>query len=129
MKRIVPYLLLAAAAVHAQNVATVYVSAPQVRITSGDAVQLSAVARDAAGNSVNSAVTWSSNNAAVARVDSSGTVQTASLGFADVTATAAGRQGVIRLQVLPQRIEVTPADIAIPYGQQQRYQATAYDSP
>src|SRR5436190_23527124 len=104
-------VLALANAARAQNVAAVYVGAPQVRITSGDAVQVTAVLRDAAGNAVtNAAVAWTSNNAAVAKVDASGNVQTAALGFADITATAGGRQGVIRLQVLPQRIEVTPGD-------------------
>src|SRR5437763_497998 len=85
--------LVLANAARAQNVAAIYVGAPQVRVTSGDAVQVTAVLRDAAGNVVTSAaVAWTSNNAAVAKVDASGNVQTAALGFADITAAAGGRQ-------------------------------------
>jgi len=120
---------LALSSARAQSIATVYLSAPQVRITSADSVQLTAVARDAAGNPVNNAAfTWTSNNAAIAKVDSSGNVQTAALGFADITATANGRQGVIRLQVVPQRIEVIPTDVAVSIGSQQHFDAVAFDS-
>jgi hypothetical protein len=127
MKSLLVCALLAAAA-HAQTVATVYVTAPDVRITCGASVQLAALARDGAGNPVNASFAWSSNNTAVASVDSTGAVQTASLGFVDITATASGRQGIIRLQVLPQRIEVTPGDSTINFGAQQQFAATAYDS-
>ncbi len=121
--------LLIASVARAQTVSTVYVSAPDVRITSGDTVQLTALGRDAAGNPVNAPnVAWSSNNSAVASVDSRGAVQTASLGMADITATINGRQGVIRLQVLPSRIEVTPAQISVPYGATQQYEAIVYNT-
>ena len=43
--------------------------------------------------------------------------------MADITATISGRQGVIRLQVLPSRIEVTPAQVSVPYGGTQQYDA------
>jgi hypothetical protein len=110
-------------------VAAVYVSAPQVRVTSGDTVQLTAVARDAGGNPVTSgSVSWNSNNSAVAKVDSSGMVTAGALGMADVSAAMGGRTGVIRLQVLPQRIEVTPADASLTYGSQQQYSAVAFNS-
>lgn len=129
MKLFAACTLLAAAAAHAQSVSAVYLSAPQVRIVSGDSVKITAIARDANGNPVTSAtVTWTSNNAAIAKVDSSGNVQAAALGFADITATAGGRQGVLRLQVLPDHIEVSPADVSVPFGTQQHFDAVAYDS-
>jgi hypothetical protein len=129
MKLAAACALLLAAAAHAQTVATVYVSAPQVRITSGETVQLTALARDAAGNPLVNAPnpTWSSNNSAVARVDPTGSVQTAALGIADITATIAGRLGIVRLQVLPARIEVTPEQISVPLGASQQYEAAVYD--
>jgi Bacterial Ig-like domain (group 2) len=113
----------------AQTVAVVYVAAPQVRVISGDSEQLSAVGRDSTGNAVNtSSITWSSNNKAVINVDSSGMVTAGALGIADVTATINGRQGILRLQVLPKRIDVTPANQAIKFGTQQQFSAVAYDS-
>lgn len=129
MKLAAACALLLTAAARAQTVSIVYVSSPQVRIVCGDTVQLTALARDAAGNAIVNAPSpaWSSNNSAVARVDSSGSVQTAALGIADITATIGGRQGIVRLQVLPSRIEVTPAQIAVPFGAAQQYDATVYD--
>jgi hypothetical protein len=122
-------VLLAAGVARAQTVSAVYLSAPQVRVISGESVKITAVPRDAAGNAITTAaVTWTSNNAGVARVDSSGNVQTGALGYADITATAGGRQGVIRLQVLPDHIEVTPSDVSVNFGGRQHFDAVAYDS-
>jgi hypothetical protein len=129
MKLFAACVLLTAGAAYAQSVSAVYLSAPAVRIVSGDSVTITAVPRDASGNPVTTAtVTWTSSNADVAKVDSSGNVQCAALGFADITAAAGGRQGVLRLQVLPDHIEVTPADVSVAFGTQQHFDAVAYDS-
>ena len=120
--------LLLAGIARAQTVATVYVTAPQIRVTSADSEQLSAIGRDGAGNPVSASVTWSSNNTSVVSVDSNGVATAGALGIADITATINGRQGILRLQVLPQRIEVTPANVAINFGAQQQFTAIAYDS-
>jgi hypothetical protein len=131
--------LLLAAGAWGQTISTIYVGVAQVRLTSGDTVQLTAIARDASGNIVpNVNFTWTSknvsvvngasSNASVIRVDATGLATADTLGIADVTATASGRSGVLRLQVLPQRIEVTPANITLTYGSQQQFSAVAYDS-
>ncbi|HYL36878.1 MAG TPA: Ig-like domain-containing protein [Bryobacteraceae bacterium] len=121
-------ILLSAKAARAQVVASVYVTAPQVRIVSADSMQLTATARDFAGNAIpNATFQWSSNNTGVIQVDSNGNVTAGSLGIADVTASSGGRPGVIRLQVLPQRISVMPANLTIAFGSQQQYAAVAYD--
>jgi hypothetical protein len=110
----------------AQPVAAVYVSAPAVQVVSGDTEQLTAFARDANGNLVSNAVfQWSSNNTKVISVDSGGQLSAGSLGIADVTAAANGRTGVVRLQVLPQQVVVTPANPTIPYAAQQQFSAVA----
>ena len=120
--------LLLVLAARAQVVSTIYVAAPQVRLTCGDSAQLTAVARDGAGNVVSSAnFNWTSSNSAVISVDSNGVVKANGLGLADITASASGRSGVLRLQSLPQRIDVTPVDSTIVYGNQQQYSAVAYD--
>lgn len=128
MKLAVTLTFVTAVALQAQ-VSSIYVAAPQVRMISADSMQLTATARDFNGNVVtNATVQWRSNNASVIQVDSAGKVTAGSLGLADVTAASGAVQGVIRLQVLPQRIVVTPADAAIAFGSQQQYAATAYNS-
>src|SRR6516162_8469623 len=123
MRLTLPGLLFVLAA-QAQVVSTIYVAAPQVRLTCGDSMQLTAVARDGAGNVVSSAnFNWTSSNSAVISVDSNGVVNANGLGLADITASASGRSGVLRLQSLPQRIDVTPADSTIVYGNRQQYSA------
>jgi len=123
-----PLFLIAGAAANAQSVSAVYVSAPQVQIISGDSAQLTAVGRDASGNVVaNVAFQWSSNNTQVLQVDSNGNVSAGSLGIADVTASSSGRSGVLRMQVLPQQIVVTPANASVKYGSQQQFSAVAYN--
>src|SRR5215831_12185467 len=127
-----PGVLLLAAVASGQSVSVIYVGAAQVRLTSGDSVQLTAIARDASGNIVpNVNFTWTSknvsvvngasSNASVIRVDAAGMATADTLGIADVTATASGRSGVLRLQVLPQRIDVTPASTTLNYGSQQQF--------
>jgi hypothetical protein len=110
----------------AQSVSTVYVSAPQVQMISGDMEQLTPEARDASGNLVTTATfQWSSNNTKVIQVDSNGNVSAGSLGIADVTVSSSGRSGVIRLQVLPQQVVVTPANPVVNYASQQQFSAVA----
>jgi hypothetical protein len=132
-------LLLVATCTWGQSISTIYVGAAQVRLTSGDSIQLTAIARDASGNVVpNVNFTWTSknfsmvagaaSNASVIRVDANGMATADTLGIADVTATASGRSGVLRLQVLPQRVEVSPANTTLTYGSQQQFNAVAYDS-
>jgi hypothetical protein len=118
--------LIGGIAATAQSVSTVYVSAPQVQMISGDSAQLTAEARDASGNVVASAAfQWSSNNSQVLKVDSSGNVSAGSLGIADVTATSNGRSGVVRMQVLPQQIVLTPTNASVKYASQQQFSAVA----
>jgi hypothetical protein len=116
-----------AASAQGQSLATIYVSAPQVRIVCGDMMQLSAVGRDGNGNLLSVNFQWSSNNTSVIQVDSNGNVTASGLGIADVTAASGNRSGVIRLQVLPQQVIVTPADAIVNYGSQQQYTAVALD--
>jgi alpha-tubulin suppressor-like RCC1 family protein len=64
-----------------------------VQTVVGGAVQLVAVARDAAGHMLNRVVTWSSDNASLAPVSASGLVSTLGAGSARVTATSEGKSG------------------------------------
>ncbi len=126
-RKLIFLAMLAAIAAVAQT--RVYVTAPQVRVTSGDTLQLSATARNAAGDIINNATfQWSSSNSSVAAVDSSGKITASALGLADIAAVYQGVSGILRVQVLPQRIDVTPKNISIPFGSQQQFTAVAYDS-
>jgi hypothetical protein len=122
----VPLFLIGGIAASAQSVSTVYISAPQVQLISGDSAQLTAEARDANGNVLANAVfQWSSNNSQVITVDSAGNVSAGSLGIADVTASSSGRSGVVRMQVLPQQIVLTPTNASVKYASQQQFSAVA----
>ena len=106
----------------------VYVTAPSVRITASDTSQLSAIARNSSGDPIPSATfQWSTSNAAVAQIDSSGNLTAGVPGLADITAVYLGNPGVLRVQVLPQRIDVTPGNMTIEFGSQQQFTAVAYD--
>ena len=84
-----------------QEVAEVTVSPPADTAKAlGDTVRLSAEARDAKGHEIaNAAFSWVTNDAAVARVDSSGLVLGVGEGTAAITATAGGSQGTSRISV------------------------------
>lgn len=65
----------------------------------GATAQLTAVARDAAGAILERRINWSSSDAAVARVSSSGLVTAVSSGVVAITATAGGESAVIGIAV------------------------------
>lgn len=97
----------------AATVATVVVTPATNNLVSiGATVQLSAVARDASGNTIpGKSFTWSSSAIAVATVSISGIATAVANGTASITATTDGVQGTASLSVAPvtSTIEVTPA--------------------
>ena len=75
-------------------VATVAVSPATATLAPGATTQLTVVLRDAAGNTLtNRSVTWSTANAAVATVSTTGLVTAVAAGSATITATSEGRAG------------------------------------
>jgi uncharacterized protein YjdB len=81
-------------------VATVTVSPATASVGVGSSVQLSAVARDAAGNTLSGrSFTWSSGNAGVASVSGAGLVTGVSAGGATITATSEGVPGTSAVTV------------------------------
>src|SRR5205807_589553 len=77
---------------------TVSPAAPTVQV--GQTAQLTATPRDANGTPLSGrAVTWASNNTAVAMVNGSGLVTAGAVGSATITATSAGQSGTAAITV------------------------------
>ncbi len=104
----------------------VSVAAPKPRLISGEQIRLAATARDAQGRPMpNASFTYASSNGQILAVASDGAVTANQLGVADVTAQSGNARVTIRLQVLPLRIEVTPAAQELVVGDQMQYTARA----
>src|SRR5439155_1858577 len=81
-------------------VASVTVNPPSATILVGATQQLSAVTKDATGATLSGrVVTWSTSNAAVAKVSSNGLVSGQSAGSATITATSEGKSGTSSLTI------------------------------
>jgi hypothetical protein len=88
-------------------VTTVTVSAPTLTPKEGDSVQLTATARDQAGNVMPDApATWSSSDADIATVSTTGLVRTISTGTVVVTASVGGVAGTQSLTITPITVSV-----------------------
>src|SRR3712207_1568951 len=75
---------------------TIVISPSGATLAPGQTVQLSASARDRAGNPVPGvSVAWSSSNTGVLRITNTGSVTAAAAGTAFVTATGGGKVGRI----------------------------------
>ncbi len=79
--------------------ASVTVAPAGASIPVGATQQLTATARDAAGNVVNHAATWSSSAPAVASVSATGLVSALALGTAAITATVDGKSAAATITV------------------------------
>jgi hypothetical protein len=83
-----------------RDVASVEVTPADLTLRVGASGRLTATPRDADGNVVSRAVSWSSGNAAVARVDDSGLVTAVSVGSTTITATVDTRSGSAAVQAV-----------------------------
>ena len=84
----------------AASVATVTVTAQSSAIEVGQTVQLSATARDSAGNALaGRTMSWSSSNAAVVSVSGAGVATGVSEGSATITASVEGKNGAAPITV------------------------------
>jgi uncharacterized protein YjdB len=89
----------ASVTVSAVPVASVSVSPSSLTLDVGGSQQFSATPRDADGDPLDRAVSWSSSAPAVASVSSTGLVQALSAGSATITATSEGKSGQASLTV------------------------------
>jgi uncharacterized protein YjdB len=98
-------------------VATVTVTPTASSIYQGQGVQLQAALRDANGNVLTGrAVTWTSSNAGVASVSSTGYVTAGATGSAVITATSEGKSGTasVTVGVVPvASVTVSPASVSL----------------
>jgi acid phosphatase type 7 len=102
--------------VTALAVASVTVSPSTASVTIEGTKQLTAVARDASGNTLSGlTLTWTSSNPAVATVSSTGLVKGVALGSATVTAATGGKSGSAAIAVVP-AVLVGAGDIATCYS-------------
>jgi uncharacterized protein YjdB len=82
-------------------VASVTVSPASASVVIGGATQLTAVAKDSAGNTLaGRTMTWSSSNALIATVTSAGLVAGVAAGSATITATSEGKSGTASITVI-----------------------------
>jgi alpha-tubulin suppressor-like RCC1 family protein/uncharacterized protein YjdB len=121
----------AATVVVSALVESVTVTAPSPTMAPGATQQLTATARDAAGNVLTGrSVTWSTNATAIATVSASGVVSALSPGTAVITATIGGRSGsvTILVQVPVASVTVSPPGATLAPGASQDFTATARDA-
>ena len=109
---------------------TVSPAAPTVQV--GQTAQLTATPRDANGTPLSGrAVTWASNNTAVAMVNGSGLVTAVATGAATITATSEGQSGtaVVTVSNVPvASVTVTPASASVQQGATVQLTATPRDA-
>jgi uncharacterized protein YjdB len=113
-------------------VASVTVSPASATIAVGATRQLSAVTKDAAGNTLTGrVVTWASSNSVVATVSGTGLVTGRAAGSATITATSEGKSGTttITVTLVPvATVTVSPASAGILVGGTQQLSAVTKDS-
>src|SRR5437867_4161991 len=114
------------------SVATVSVTPATLGLTVGQTGQLTATARDAAGNALSGrAITWVSAAPAVATVDGTGLVTAAAVGAATITATSETKSGTaaVTVSLVPvATVSVTPDHLGLTVGQQGQLTATPRDA-
>jgi plastocyanin len=108
------------------RIANVFISAPTPTIAVGDKAQLTAVALDSVGNTVNATFTWSSSPDIVAMVSGAGLVTGVTAGTATVSAKAGNVTGTLSLTVrasanlavvtMPPGDVFTPFQVIVPVG-------------
>jgi uncharacterized protein YjdB len=113
-------------------VASVTVTPSPASVQQGSTVQLTATPRDANGTPLTGrVVTWSSNNTAVATVNSSGLVRGVAPGSATITATSEGQSGTSSMTVTSvpvASVTVAPPMVSVTVGSTVQLTATPKDA-
>src|SRR5947208_5526910 len=114
------------------RVAAVKVIPAVVSLLVGAAVQLTATTTDSAGNLLSGrSISWSSSDAAVASVNSSGLVTSVAQGSATITATSEGQSAAVPVTVTSvpvASLQICPASANVFVGQTLPLTATTKDS-
>lgn len=118
--------------VSAVPVAAVSVQPASANVARGGTLQLSAVTKDSAGNSLTGRVVgWTSSAPATAGVSASGLVTGTAIGSATITATSEGQSGTATITVVNvsvASVTVTPASTSVLVGTTVQLTATPKDS-
>jgi uncharacterized protein YjdB len=118
--------------VRPRPVASVSVTPATASLTTGQTIQLSAVAKDANGDTLTGrTIAWSSSNTAAAAVNGTGLVTGMGAGSATITATSGGKSGTaaITVTVVPvASVTVSPATVSVTVGQTAQLAATPKDA-
>jgi uncharacterized protein YjdB len=119
-------------------VASVAVALSSASITVGQTTNATATLRDASGNTLTGrAIAWSSSNAGIASVNSSGVVTAVSAGSANIVATSEGQNGSAALTVSASpppppapvaSVSVAPATSSLTVGGSVQLSATTRDA-
>ena len=113
-------------------VASVTVTPANPTLSVNQTLGMTATMRDAGGNILSGrAVTWASQDQAVATVDAQGVVTAVASGTATITATSEGVNGstLITVSTIPvARVDVAPTTVSLNPGQTSQLTATAYDA-
>jgi uncharacterized protein YjdB len=114
---------------------TIVVSPLSASVTAGQALQLSAVAKDESGGVLTGrTITWSSSNTSLATVSSSGLVTGVAAGIAGITASSEGKLTTATITILAPvtapvaTVTVTPATAGVLVGQTVQLTATPKDA-
>ena len=112
----------------AQSLSYIYTETPKPRLLVGETVQLSATGVDSTGAPMTGVqFTWTSKDTAMATVDANGLVTATGLGIAEISVISGTATGTVRMQVVPQRIDVSPSGASLQVGDSLQFAATAYD--
>src|SRR6266480_953937 len=113
-------------------VVSVDLTPPSATVQVGQTVQLTAIPRDANGNTLSDrTVTWTSSNTSVATVSNAGVVSAVTPGSATITATSEGKSGTSSIMVtdIPiVSVDVTPPTATVQAGQTVQLTATPRDA-
>src|SRR5690348_12594788 len=113
-------------------VASVTVSPPNKTMNVGDTATFTATTKDAQGHVLTGrAIAWSSDNTAVATVDSTGLVTAVAAGSANITATSEGQSGSSAVTVNPVPVGsviVKPQDTTMTVGDSAQFSAQTLDA-
>lgn len=101
------------------HIANIFVSSPQPSIAVGEKTQLTAVAIDSVGNTVNTTFQWSSSSVVVASVSNTGLLTGVGAGTATISASASGKTGTLTMTVQPTAglavVTMPPGDTFAPF--------------
>ncbi|MCH9010129.1 MAG: 30S ribosomal protein S2, partial [Chloroflexi bacterium] len=111
-------------------VSEVLVTPPSVTLFVSETQQFSATLKDAAGNSLDRPVTWSSSDSVVATVDADGLVTAGAAGTAAITAMSEGHTGtaLVEVQERVTSVDVVPELVILLVGETAQLAATARDT-